>query len=595
MKKSIVKKLFLSVTILLVVFLAIVFVGQSLFLQSFYTTKKVSLVSNQLKTFVNEYKTESWTSNQLESEIAKFYNQYNTSIAILDKNGILKAENNFDLTVLTNKGEKIYIPLNNLLYSNDLQQILLLNLKKNEQVYIEGYIRAGYFLPTLIKTKNGTWQQSSTKQNEMNMSIGLDPLVKVQVSGTLVDLHLPLTNQYTYSAQMSSLMNAIADLANSDVNIEKYKESQLPITYDYLDKLSGTQNKVFVYPIHTLHGTDIIFALTSLQPVNEALFVLKGFYFYAFVIGLLLIIIISFYFSKVITKPLLKINKATNKLAQLDFSEKIDVRSNDEIGEISKSINSLSTRLENTISDLKTANKKLLDDIEKEKQLETIRKEFISGVSHELKTPLSVIQSYAEGIKDGLNQSKNDYYITVILEETNRMNELVKDMLDLSKMQSGTYHLQNKPYEIVRCVETVCDLMFGPKSENPIYQINVQIPPHTLVEGEFRRIQQVLINILSNAIKYSEIEKKITITISKKEEIEVSIYNEGTHIPEDQIEKIWDRFYRIDQSRTRESGGTGLGLAIVKTILDLHKSTITVKNIEKGVEFLFTLKEYSEE
>ncbi|ODG93301.1 MULTISPECIES: ATP-binding protein [Bacillaceae] len=594
MKNSIVRKLFLSITLLLVIFLLIVFVGQSIFMQSFYTNKKVNIVTEELTQFAKGYKAGKFNNNQFQQELSKLYSKYNTTLAVLDKRGVLKAENNFDLTVLTNEGKKVYVPLNNLLYSDQIDSILGLNIKENSRITIRGYVQDDYFIPLYIKTNMGVWQEENQPSNTIQLSTknNLQELVNIEIKGKVVNLHLPIANQYTYSAQMNSLMGAITDWAKSNEDFSNYSEEDFPLIYRYLDRANGLENKVFIYPINTNKGSkEVIFAITSLQPVNEAMYVLKDFYIYAFIIALLLIVIVSFYYSKLITKPLLKMNSVTDQLAKLNFNEKIDIQSDDEIGQLSKSINSLSENLASTIENLQQANVKLMKDIEKEKQLEQIRKEFISGVSHELKTPLSIVQSYAEGLKDGLNIEKNGYYADVILEEVDRMNGLVVDMLELSKLQSGTYTLKSEPFLIVDCIENVIIRMF--ENSNIHCHFNFNLDEDTLVIGEKRKIEQVIINILSNAIHYGNPGSVIKMNLlDEGDNVNISIFNEGNPIPADKIDKIWDRFYRIDESRNRQNGGTGLGLAIVKTILDLHHSTIKVHNKEDGVEFIFNLKKY---
>ncbi|PGS53497.1 cell wall metabolism sensor histidine kinase WalK [Bacillus sp. AFS041924] len=596
MKKSIVRKLFLSITLLLVIFLLIVFVGQSIFMQSFYTNKKVNIVTDELTQFAKGYKAGKFNKNQFQKELQKLYSKYNTTLAVLDRRGVLKAENNFDLTVLTNEGKKVYVPLNNLLYSDQIDSILRLNIKENSRITIRGYIQDDYFIPLYIKTNMGVWQEENQPSNPVQLSTknSIQEMVNIEIKGKVINLHLPIANQYTYSAQLNSLMGAITDWTKSNEDFSEYTEADFPLIYRYFDRANGLENKVFIYPISTNDGSkEVIFAITSLQPVNEAMFVLKDFYIYAFIIALLLIVIVSFYYSKMISKPLLKMNAVTNQLAKLNFNEKIDIQSDDEIGQLSNSINSLSENLASTIENLQQVNSKLLKDIEKEKQLEQIRKEFISGVSHELKTPLSIVQSYAEGLKDGLNIEKNGYYADVILEEVDRMNGLVVDMLELSKLQSGTYTLRSEPFLIVECIDHVMIRMFENSSNNNRCKLNFNLDEDTLVIGEKRKIEQVIINILSNAIHYGNPGSVVKISLlDKGDHVNIAIFNEGNPIPDDKIDKIWNRFYRIDESRNRQNGGTGLGLSIVKTILDLHHSTIKVHNKEDGVEFIFNLKKY---
>ncbi|MEH7613651.1 hypothetical protein, partial [Gottfriedia acidiceleris] len=233
MKNSIVRKLFLSITLLLVIFLLIVFVGQSIFMQSFYTNKKVNIVTEELTQFAKGYKAGKFNNNQFQQELSKLYSKYNTTLAVLDKRGVLKAENNFDLTVLTNEGKKVYVPLNNLLYSDQIESILGLNIKENSRITIRGYVQDDYFIPLYIKTNMGVWQEENQPSNTVQLSSkdSLQEMVNIEIKGKVVNLHLPIANQYTYSAQMNSLMGAITDWTKTNEDFSNYTEEDFPLIY----------------------------------------------------------------------------------------------------------------------------------------------------------------------------------------------------------------------------------------------------------------------------------------------------------------------------------------------------------------------------
>ncbi|WP_142335335.1 sensor histidine kinase, partial [Bacillus toyonensis] len=357
--------------------------------------------------------------------------------------------------------------------------------------------------------------------------------------------------------------------------------------YDSLQEIDYKQNdinyKLIIKPIKDKNGSlTYIFSMTSLQPVDEAVQMIKQYYVYIIMFVLLLIFLASFYYSKKIARPLLQINKTTKKIANLDFSERVPVRSKDEIGDLSQNINLLSNTLHSHI-------KQLQRDIEKEKQLEHTRKEFISGVSHELKTPLSIMKSCISILKDGVASHKKEYYFKAMEKEVDKMDILIVDMLELAKFESGTYKIQMDAFYIDIVIKHICEQL---SLEITKKQQTVHTHLSTIeVIANHRRIEQVLTNFITNAIRYTPEKEDIIIsTIEEANRIKVCIENKGAHIEKDQLDKIWDRFYRVDTARQRSQGGTGLGLAISKNILELHGAEYGVHNTVDGVLFYFYLQ-----
>ncbi|AWI06091.1 sensor histidine kinase [Clostridium drakei] len=339
---------------------------------------------------------------------------------------------------------------------------------------------------------------------------------------------------------------------------------------------------------------NIIFAISSLQPVNEASLVIKEFYFYFYIGAVILIIILSLVYSNMISKPLLKINETASKMAALDFSEKCYIRREDEIGNLSNTLNFLSENLNEALTSLKEANIKLENDIEKERALEKMRKEFVAAVSHELKTPISLIEGYAEGIKDGIFESDNkDYYIDIIIDESKRMGNLVYDMLDLSQLESGNFKLVKEEFFAHKLIESTIKRFSAPIENNFIdFKLNLQ--QDIKIYADWRRMEQVLINFITNAIRHTGEHGYIKISLEKLGNNKALVYveNSGKQISEDEMDKIWSKFYKIDKSGNRKLGGTGVGLAIVKNILMLHGYDYGVKNINNGVRFYFIVSLY---
>jgi two-component system, OmpR family, sensor histidine kinase VanS len=299
----------------------------------------------------------------------------------------------------------------------------------------------------------------------------------------------------------------------------------------------------------------------------------------------------TLYVSDKFTRPIKQINITTKKMAELDFSQTLDITSEDEIGQLSQSINHLSHKLKVTIGELNKKNQQLEQDIDKGKRIDTMRREFVSNVSHELKTPIFLIQGYAEGLKNNIvtDEEKRSFYCDVIMEEAEKMDAIVKDLLNLSQIESGNMDLNKYDFDIEQLIEDVT------KKLEPIFKekdisIGTEIALNSLVNGDPIRIEQVIVNYMNNAINHVDSNKKIKVTAEEKNsKVRVSIFNTGQHIPEELLERIWISFYKIDKARTRSYGGTGLGLAIVKAIQQAHCNEYGVMNIEDGVLFWFDI------
>jgi signal transduction histidine kinase len=354
------------------------------------------------------------------------------------------------------------------------------------------------------------------------------------------------------------------------------------------------KNITCAYPITLNTSTYLLVAVSSLQPIEEASTIIREFYIYFFIFAVIVILILSFIYSNMISKPLVRLNNIASKMANLDFSSFCDVKSNDELGNLGNTLNFLSFNLDNALQDLKASNKKLQSDIERERHLDKMRKEFTAGVSHELKTPISLISGYAEGLKDGIvDEESQDFYLDVIMDEANKMSNLVSDMLDLSQLESGTFKLSVDSFYIDKLFISLLKKHSTFMNSKNI-SIETNIDKDLLVSGDVTRIEQVITNFLTNAIRHTPENGVIKVTIkdmeNKNNKIVIEIFNSGEPIDDDDLQNIWDKFYKIDKSRTRTDGGTGLGLSIVKNILTLHKSDFGVKNESNGVLFYFTLE-----
>jgi two-component system sensor histidine kinase VanS len=329
-----------------------------------------------------------------------------------------------------------------------------------------------------------------------------------------------------------------------------------------------------------------IYINAPLQPIDEASKVLFMFMPYIGLIVLLVSITGALIYSKIIAQPLLRINKVAKKMAGLDFVERCQVYGEDEIGELSISLNELSSNLENTMSELKAANSKLLKDIEKEREIESQRREFTATISHELKTPLTIVKGQLEGMIGNVGAYKDrDKYLNRSLEVLQDMEGMVREILEISKLEDNQFKpnlkMVNLTDLITRCLK---ELNYIAEVRN--IDISIYLEEELFVEADEKLIRKAIYNVINNAVTHSGSGEKVFITLGKNEDtIKLEIENTGAHIEEKEFEALFKPFYRIEKSRNRNTGGSGLGLYIVKKILDAHRLKYNMCNSDIGVKF----------
>lgn len=348
----------------------------------------------------------------------------------------------------------------------------------------------------------------------------------------------------------------------------------------YMELFGQTQSGAFVY------------LRTNYQSMNENIDIFNHFIAYAGVGVMILGAILMIFVGNSFAKPILQITEIAKKMSELDFNVKYPVKTQDEIGVLGNSINMLSEKLEGTISELKTANNELQQDIEKKTQIDEMRKEFLSNVSHELKTPIALIQGYAEGLQDNINddEESRNFYCEVIIDEANKMNKMVKKLLTLNQIEFGNNQVTFERFDIVGLIQNVMNSarLLADQKEAALYMVEEYDPIY--VWADEYMIEEVVTNYISNAINHVEFEKKIEVSIKQTHDlVHVSVFNTGKCIPEDELDKVWIKFYKVDKARTRAYGGSGIGLSIVKAIMDSMHRECGVRNREDGVEFWFEL------
>ena len=339
------------------------------------------------------------------------------------------------------------------------------------------------------------------------------------------------------------------------------------------------------------YGTYIRIPLSSIQ---ESVRISNSFlYTIAFIIIIIGGIAII-YISKKFSNPISELNDIAKKMANLDFSYKYEVTDDDEINQLGKSINEMSEKLEKTINQLRNTNIELEKDIEKKSKVDEMRKSFISDVSHELKTPIALIQGYSEGLLENVNSDPESrkFYAEVILDETNKMDKMVKQLLELTKLEYEKREFNNVEFNIVELEKEIVrtsQVMLNEKDVKVEFETDEPIE----VYADDMYISQIITNYLTNAIKHvieinGEKYIKITNTVLKdKNKVRVTVFNTGNNISEENLTRVWNRFFKADEARNRDDGGSGIGLSIVRAIMNNYGNDFGVKNKDNGVEFYF--------
>lgn len=311
---------------------------------------------------------------------------------------------------------------------------------------------------------------------------------------------------------------------------------------------------------------------TPAQSLKDSALISNVFYLYIGLFTIFISSVVIWFISRHITRPLQQLSELSKEMANLNFDAKYTSTSEDEIGVLGNNLNRMSGELEKTISELRTANNELQKDIEKKEQIDEMRKEFLSNVSHELKTPIALIQGYAEGLQECINddQESREFYCDVIIDEAAKMNNMVKKLLSLNQLEFGNDTVNMERFDLTELVKGVVQSAQLLASQKEAEIRFLQEEPISVWGDEFK-IEEVVTNYVSNALNHVDFEKKIEIKAVKRGDVvRLSVFNTGARIPEEDLDKIWIKFYKVDKARTREYGGSGIGLSIVKALSLIH-------------------------
>jgi signal transduction histidine kinase len=353
-------------------------------------------------------------------------------------------------------------------------------------------------------------------------------------------------------------------------------------------------NSEYLVLLGSLEDGGNVYMRVALESIRESAQITNRFFIMvsggAIVISMLLIVVLS----RTISRPIGELSEISRRMTHLDFDAKYvsERYASREIDELGTAMNEMSGTLEQTISELKTANISLQEDIEKKEQIDEMRKEFLSNVSHELKTPLALIGGYAEGLKECINddESSRDFYCDVIMDESEKMNRMVQQLLALNQLEFGNDRIEMARFDIAELAAGVIQTA-SLMAEQKQVQVNLYSEAPVYVWGDEFKVEQVITNYLTNAINHAEGPRQVSVRFEKRDHlVRTSVFNTGSPIPEEELDKIWIKFYKVDKARTREYGGSGIGLSIVKAIMDSFHQECGVINHENGVEFWMELE-----
>lgn len=391
-----------------------------------------------------------------------------------------------------------------------------------------------------------------------------------------------------YSTSGNNLVRGGNDLfayvLGKNQSVKKIKEtSQYQINKTYDSTLDAYYMEMFAS--YSNGGFSLL--RVPLQSISETVLLINQFHIYVTVAVAAAGLIAAWFMMRNMTKPILELSSLAERMAGLDFTARYEGKDKGEIGLLGDSMNHMSEQLERTIQDLKTANLELKRDIEQKTKTDEMRREFLSNVSHELKTPIALIQGYAEGLKEGINDDPESmaWYCDVIMDESAKMNTMVKKLLTLNQIESGGEQISMEHFDLIEMIEGVLN-SYRIMVEQKQAKVELKSPEQVYIWADEYMAEEVVRNYIGNALNHIEGEKRIWISVKKENsKAHLEVRNTGTPIPEEDLGRIWDKFYKVDKARTREYGGSGIGLSIVRAVMEAHNCAYGVRNETDGVTF----------
>lgn len=467
-------------------------------------------------------------------------------------------------------------------------------------IVMNSLILEGFYIFSKINTVKKVYQKINDLYNSGDVAI----FSSIKDDATANNFDIMIENEdyvllFSTNEKFTNKINQDSDVISKFKIFDRQRDRILYSNDSYIIKKVTTGGFNSILLVGTLENQYKIYIQVPISAIEESVRISNNL---LLIIGMVAIVVSSIaasYISKKFTKPILELNAIANKMSKLDFSQKyeLDGTDDDEINELGKSINEMSSKLEGTIRQLRNSNIALERDVEEKSKIDEMRKQFISDVSHELKTPIALIQGYAEGLVENVNvdEESKKYYAEVILDESNKMDKLVRQLLELMKLEYGKREFNNDEFDICELIKEVirkCNVMLEEKN---IKDVKFDASKKIMVYADEFYIEQAFTNYLTNAVKHvKEVNGEKYIKIEVKEDIKnqtarISVFNTGENLSDENLERVWGRFYKVDESRNRADGGTGIGLSLVKAIMNNYNQKYGVENKKDGVEFYFDI------
>jgi len=572
MKKSFISKIFKGIAILLVV----IFIIQILFQRLIFPVYLLRQVRNNIEDNL-PYVIES-SANDFEAKLDEFSSNTQTTSAIFNADNVITRQYPVTVIEANNKVYNIFTPKLGII-KIEVGDTLSgqFYYQETDDIYIPKVLRINsvkvYGETNVLRGKNSTTYKNWLIDNNINTD------EVIQLSGTVSQVGEIVEAE----AQDIAFSREVLNLASG--NISSVRDNDYGLSYISSDINQNPTN--LVYTSRITYGTNE-YLLITIYPLSSISLVTTRLTFFnllMYSVALILLLMLSVVYLRKVSIPLKKINAQTKRLAKLDFAQMEEFKTDDEIGELSKSINMLSANLKTALGELNTNNQRLSTSMENEVKREKLRQDFVAGLSHELKTPLAIIQASSEGLSlDMFSNEEKEKQYEVIKKEIVKSNKLIQDMMQVYKIEQNEVRADWSEFDLSKVLDKVTNnFTYLANSKNILINSNVE---NCIVYGDELKFELVFSNLISNAIKYAPNDSEISINLTNDE---FSIRNIG-HIPEESIQSIFEPFFRIDKTRSRETGSTGLGLYIVKQILDQHNFEYGASNENEFIKVYFKIR-----
>ncbi len=461
-----------------------------------------------------------------------------------------------------------------------------------------------YYMETKLESLEKAYRKINSsfgEEQQLNSDVSLF-LEQISDNGRLsivvINPYVKEDERYLYTTEyneaslgrIAGAMQAYLELTNEPSDYKVLREIRERYTIYLMHDHQLDMDAIDLFGI--LDNGCFVFLRSSYQSIAEAAELSSRFLAMVGICVTMVGSILVGFIGGIFTRPIRRMSEIALRMSKLDFDAKYPVRSDDEIGVLGDSLNKMSSKLEETIRELKEANNELQKDIERKTEIDAMRTEFLSNVSHELKTPIALIQGYAEGLLDNINEDSESrkFYCEVIVDEADKMSKMVKKLLTLNQLEFGKDMVELNRFDIVEVLRSVLHATDILREQAGVTLYFREAEPVYVWADEYL-VEEVITNYLSNAMNHVAKSKEIAVSLQKKgASVRISVYNTGEPIPEEELEKIWVKFYKVDKARTREYGGSGIGLSIVKAIMEGHHQKYGVMNHPGGVEFWFELE-----